>query len=242
MNRNKCLALARPLLYALPSDDASKDLAKMHGKGPRMTTRIDRDGSLVTALRRGDPTAAEDLVSAYGDRAYRLATRITRDPQDAEEAVQDAFLSAIRKIDSFRGESAFGSWLYRIVANAAYQHCRRRRGRVADVSLDKLLPMFDEHGRHVAPVADWSMTVDDPARQTELRMVLSSVIAELPADYRVVELLRDIDGLSHQEIAETLGLSVANVRTRVHRARLFLRKRLEAHLSSAGIESTPSVA
>ncbi len=242
MNRNKCLALARPLLYALPSGDASKDLAKMHGKGPRMTTRIDRDGSLVTALRRGDPTAAEDLVSAYGDRAYRLATRITRDPQDAEEAVQDAFLSAIRKIDSFRGESAFGSWLYRIVANAAYQHCRRRRGRVADVSLDKLLPMFDEHGRHVAPVADWSMTVDDPARQTELRMVLSSVIAELPADYRVVELLRDIDGLSHQEIAETLGLSVANVRTRVHRARLFLRKRLEAHLSSAGIESTPSVA
>ena len=203
---------------------------------------MNRNKCLALAFRRGDPTAAEDLVSAYGDRAYRLATRITRDPQDAEEAVQDAFLSAIRKIDSFRGESAFGSWLYRIVANAAYQHCRRRRGRVADVSLDKLLPMFDEHGRHVAPVADWSMTVDDPARQTELRMVLSSVIAELPADYRVVELLRDIDGLSHQEIAETLGLSVANVRTRVHRARLFLRKRLEAHLSSAGIESTPSVA
>jgi len=143
--------------------------------------------------------------------------------------VQDAFLFAIRKIDSFRGESAFGSWLYRIVANAAYQHCRRRGGRVADVSLDKLLPMFDEHGRHVAPVADWSMTVDDPARQMELRMVLSSAIAELPADYRVVELLRDVDGLSHQEIAETLGLSVVNVRTRVHRARLFLRKRLEAH-------------
>ena len=219
-----------------------RELAEMHGKGPRMTTRIDRDGSLVTALRRGDPTAAEDLVSAYGDRAYRLATRITCDPQDAEEAVQDAFLSAIRKIDSFRGESAFGSWLYRIVANAAYQHCRRRGGRVADVSLDKLLPMFDQHGRHVAPVADWSMTVDDPARQMELRMVLSSAIAELPADYRVVELLRDVDGLSHQEIAETLGLSVANVRKRVHRARLFLRKRLEAHLSSAGIESTPSVA
>ena len=90
-----------------------RELAEMHGKGPRMTTRIDRDGSLVTALRRGDPTAAEDLVTAYGDRAYRLATRITGNPQDAEEAVQDAFLSAIRKIDSFRGESAFGSWLYR---------------------------------------------------------------------------------------------------------------------------------
>src|SRR5438876_4030569 len=119
---------------------------------PSMTTRIDRDGSLVAALRRGEPTAAEDLVAAYGDRACRLATRITGNPQDAEEAVQDAFLSLIRKIDTFRGDSAFGSWLYRIVANAAYQHCRRRGGRVADVSLDKLLRTFDEHGRPVAPV------------------------------------------------------------------------------------------
>ena len=209
-----------------------RELAEMHGKGPRMTARIDRDGSLVTALRRGDPTAAEDLVSAYGDRAYRLATRITCDPQDAEEAVQDAFLSAIREIDSFRGESAFGSWLYRIVANAAYQCCRRRRRRRgADVSLDKLLPVFDEHGRHVAPVADWSMIVDDPARQTDLRMVLRTAIDELPTDYRAVVVLRDVEGFSHQEIAESLGLTVVNVKTRVHRARLFLRKRLEAHLS-----------
>jgi RNA polymerase sigma-70 factor (ECF subfamily) len=198
-----------------------------------MTTRIDRDGSLVTALRRGDPTAAEDLVTGYGDRAYRLATRITCDPQDAEEAVQDAFLSAIRKIDSFCGESAFGSWLYRIVANAAYQRCRRRRRRGADVSLDKLLPMFDEHGRHVAPVADWSMTVDDPARQTEVRMVLRTAIDELPADYRAIVLLRDVEGLSHHEIAETLGLTAVNAKSRVHRARLFLRKQLEAHLGGA---------
>jgi len=205
-----------------------------------MTTRIDRDGSLVTTLRRGDPTAAEDLVSAYGDRAYRLATRITCDPQDAEEAVQDAFLSAIRKIDSFRGESAFRSWLYRIVANAAYQCCRRRR-RSADVSLDKLLPVFDEHGRHVAPVADWSMIVDDPARQTELRMVLRTAIDELPAGYRAVVVLRDVEGCSHQEIAESLGLTVVNVKMRVHRARLFLRKRLEADLSIADVESMPSV-
>jgi len=91
--------------------------------------------------------AAEDLVATYGDRVCRLATRITCNLWDAEEAVQDAFLSAIRKIDSFRGESAFGSWIYRIVANAAYQHCRRRGGHVAGVSLDKLLPTFDEHGR-----------------------------------------------------------------------------------------------
>ena len=206
-----------------------------------MTTSSNRDGALVAALRRGDPTAAEDLVAAYGDRAYRLATRITGNPQDAEEAVQDAFLSAIRKIDSFRGESAFGSWLYRIVANAAYQRCRSRRGRGADISLDELLPAFDEHGRHVAPVPDWSMSVDDPARQTELRIVLSAAIDKLPADYRAVVVLRDIEERPHREIAEILGLTVVNVKMRVHRARLFMRKRLEAHLSIAGDDSMPSV-
>src|SRR5215470_4106646 len=102
--------------------------------GRSMVTVSDRDGTLVAALRRGDPMAAEALLAAYGDRACRLATRITGNAQDAEEAVQDAFLSVIRKIDTFRGDSAFGSWLYRIVANAAYQRCRSR-GRGADVPL-----------------------------------------------------------------------------------------------------------
>jgi RNA polymerase sigma-70 factor, ECF subfamily len=215
-----------------------RTIARDVGAAPKavLEARIDRDGSLVAALRRRDPTAAEDLVAAYGDRACRLATRITGNAPDAEEAVQDAFLSVIRKIDTFRGESAFGSWLYRIVANAAYERCRRRRRRGIDVSLDSLLPAFDENGRHVAPVTDWSMSVDDPTRQMELRMVLSAAIEELPADYRAVVLLRDIEGLSHQEIAETLGLTVVNVKARVHRARLFLRKRLEAHLSIAGVE------
>ena len=196
-----------------------------------MTTQTDRDDSLVAALRRGDPTAAEDLVAAYGDRASRLAYRITGNAHDAEEAVQDAFLSAIRKIDSFRGESAFRSWLYRIVANAAYQCCRTRRRRGADVSLDKLLPAL-EHGRHVAPVADWSMIVDDPARQTELRMVLRTAIDELPAHYRAVVVLRDVEGFSYHDIAESLGLTVLTVKMRVHRARLVLRKQLEAYLST----------
>jgi len=206
-----------------------------------MTTSSDRDGALVAGLRSSDPTAAEDLVAAYGDRACRLATRITRNAQDAEEAVQDAFLSVIRKIDSFRGDATFGSWVYRIVANAAYQSCRRHRRRSADVSLDKLLPVFDQYGRHVAPIADWSTSIDDPARQTELRMVLGAAIEELPADYRTVVVLRDVEGRPHREIAETLGLTVVNVKMRVHRARLFLRKRLEAHLSIAGDESMPSV-
>jgi RNA polymerase sigma-70 factor, ECF subfamily len=214
----------------------------MNGNSLTVTTRIDRDARLVAALRRGDPTAVEDLVATYGDRACRLATRITGNAQDAEEVVQDALLSVIRKIDLFRGDSAFGSWLYRIVTNRACEHGRSRRRRGADISLNNLLPVLDEHGRHVAPIADWSMSVHDPAHQTELRMVLTSAIGELPADYRAVVLLRDVDGLSNQEIAETLGLTVVNVKARVHRARLFLRKRLEAYFSTAGVESMESVA
>src|SRR5262245_54517748 len=209
----------------------------MQSTGRPMTTRSDRDRPLVAALRRGDPTAADDLVAAYGDRAGRLATRITRNAQDAEEAVQDAFLSVVRKIDAFRGDATFGSWVYRIVANAAYRSCRRRRRRGADVPLDKLVPVFDWYGRHVAPLSDWSMLVDDPARHTELRTVLGAAIEELPADYRTVAVLRDVEGFSHREIAEGLGLTVANVKVRAHRARLFLRKRLQAHRSTPAMPS-----
>src|SRR5256886_4865222 len=103
-------------------------------------TRIDRDRPLVIALRRREPTAAEQLVATYGDRAYRLAIRITGNDADAEEVVQDAFWSVVRKIETFKGESAFGSWLYRIVANAAYQNLRGRRVRRTDRSFDQVLP------------------------------------------------------------------------------------------------------
>ena len=144
-------------------------MLQIHGSRPGVVhTRADRDCSLVGALRRGEPTAADSLVATYGDRAFRLAIRITGNAEDAEEVVQDALWSVIRKIEMFRGDSAFGSWLYRVVANAAYQRLRKRRGRSADVSLDTVLPVFDRHGRHAEPVADWSMipTASSPTRRT----------------------------------------------------------------------------
>jgi RNA polymerase sigma-70 factor (ECF subfamily) len=188
--------------------------------------RADRDLDLLEALRQHDPTAAERLVVTYGERAYRLATRVTGNQQDAEEVVQDAFWTVVRRIDTFRGESAFGSWLYRIVANAAYQKLRGRQSRSRDLSLDEVLPSFDAHGRHVGPMDDWSPRVDDPSVQTELRMALTSAIDELPPVAQTVLVLRDVEGLSNLEIAEALGLSVPIVKARVHRARLFLRKQL----------------
>ena len=194
--------------------------------------RADRDGDLLEALRQREPTAAERLVTKYGDRAYRLATSITGNGQDAEEVVQDAFWAVVRKIDGFRGESAFGSWLYRIVANAAYQKLRTRQSRRRDLSWDEALPFFDEQSRHVVPMTDWSPRVDDPAVQTELRVALTAAINELPAEYRTVLMLRDVEGLSNPEIAELVGLSVPVVKTRVHRARLFLRKQLGDAMTS----------
>jgi RNA polymerase sigma-70 factor, ECF subfamily len=176
-------------------------------------------------------------LATYGDRACRLATRITANPQDAEEAVQDAFWCVIRRIDTFRGESAFGSWLYRIVANAAYQKLLRRAARRRELSLDEMLPAFDHRGKHVEPVPDWSASVDDPARQTELRAALSAAIEELPPDYRAVVVLRDVEGLAHCEIGDALGLTIGSVKTRVHRVRLFLRQRLERHLSPSRAEA-----
>ena len=159
---------------------------------------------------------------------------ITRNAADAEEVVQDAFWSVTRKIDSFRGEAAFGSWVYRIVANAAYQKLRRRANELTGISLVELLSSPQGDGRHGMRMFDWSARTDDPSVQTELRAALSSAISELPPQYRAVVFLRDAEGLSVAEVAESLGMSVVNVKSRAHRARLFLRKRLSAFMSTTG--------
>lgn len=197
--------------------------------GPR---KPDRDAALVERLRRQDPGAAEDLIATYGDRVYRLAIRITSNEQDAEEVVQDALWTAARKIDTFKGESAFGSWLYRITANTAYQKLRGRQAKRHEVPWEDLFPTFDELGQHVDPVSDWSPKVEEPALQNELRRVLSTAIDDLPEDYRTTFLMHDVEGLSNPEIAETLGISLPAVKSRVHRSRLFLRARLSRYLAA----------
>jgi RNA polymerase sigma-70 factor (ECF subfamily) len=189
-------------------------------------SRIDRDRRLVAALRRRDCGAAERLLATYGDRAYRLAVAITRNVADAEEIVQDAFWAAVDKADTFRGESAFGSWLYRIVANAAYRMIRGRAGRGREIALDEVLPPFREDGRRAAPVADWMPAVDDPERRAHVRLALAASLAALPVECRTAVLMHDLEGLSTDEVADTFAITVANAKSRVHRARLFLRKRL----------------
>jgi len=188
--------------------------------------RVDADAELVEALRRQEPDAAERLVERFGDRVYRLTMRITGSREDAEEAVQDALWTAARKIDSFKGESAFGSWLYRIAANSAYQKLRTRKQRSREIPMDEVLPSLDGDGRHFEPMDDWSNRVDERALQGELRDVLEQAIDALPADYRTALVLHDVEGLSNPDIAESLGISLPAVKSRVHRSRLFVRKRL----------------
>jgi len=204
-----------------------------------MPAQPDRDEELLGALRQREPAAAERLVVTYRDRAYRLAARITHDGQDAEEVVQDAFWAVVRKIDSFRGESAFGTWLFRIVANATYQKLRSRQSRRRDVPWDEALAvsMLDGQGRPVVPMSGWSWCVDDHSARQGLRAALTGAIDELPLAYRTVLVLRDVQGRSSHETAELLSLSVPAVKTRVHRARSFLRKELGDVMAT--LEVTP---
>jgi RNA polymerase sigma-70 factor, ECF subfamily len=195
--------------------------------------RVDVDAELVEGLRREEPEAAERLVERYGDRVYRLAMRITGLNEDAEEAAQDALWTAARKIHMFKGESAFGSWIYRITANAAYQKLRTRRQKSAEIALDDVLPALDGDGRHFEPMDDWSNRVDEQALQGELRGVLQQAIDGLPADYRTALVLHDVEGLSNPDIAEALGISLPAVKSRVHRSRLFVRKQLADYLKTA---------
>ncbi len=199
---------------------------------------IDRDEDLIEALRVGDPAGAERLVSMFGDRAYRLAIAITGNQQDAEEAVQDAFWNVIRKIDTFRGDAALGSWIYRITTNAAYRSRRGGARRRDEISLDEILPFFHEDGSHADPVVDWSTEIDDPAVQTELRSALTSALKELPDHYRAVITLHDVEGLSMAEVADCLDITVPTAKARAHRARLLLRQRLAGFMSGAtsGVE------
>jgi len=187
---------------------------------------IDPDAALVEQIRRGEAGAVEGLVGAYGERVYRLAIRITGNASDAEEVVQDTLLAASRKIDTFRGTAAFGSWVYRITANAAYQKLRAKRSKRNEVSWQDLAPSFDDKGQRMEVTVDRSKGPKDPAVEGELRSVLCGAIDELPVNFRTPFLLHDVEGLSNPEIAETLHLKLGTVKSRVHRARLFLQRRV----------------
>jgi RNA polymerase sigma-70 factor (ECF subfamily) len=194
--------------------------------------RVDRDAALLEALRRGNPQAMEQLVETYADRVYRLTFRITGSKEDAEEATQDALWTAGRKIGTFKGDSAFGSWLYRIAANAAYMKLRARKAKAREIAIDDVLPALDDGGLHFEPMDDWSLRVEEQTLNGELREVLDTAIAELPPEYRAALVLHDVEGMPNPDVAEALGISLPAVKSRIHRSRLYLRKRLADYMQA----------
>ena len=195
----------------------------------------DTDVAIIDRLRAGDPSVLESLIERYSPRVYRVAVGITRSHDDAEEVVQDVFLTLFRKIDSFEGRSALGTWLYRIAANAALIKQRGRRAEL-EVKLEDYLPTFKTDGHREGDraflLADWSQTPEAELLSGEAREIMEQALAQLPDHYRAVLVLRDVEELSNEEVAETLGESVATVKSRLHRARMALREQLTRNLGA----------
>lgn len=196
-------------------------------------TDHDVERVLIASLRDGDLGALEALMARYGDRVFRLAYGICRNEADAEEVAQDVFLTVFRKIDTFEGKSAFWTWLFRITTNSALIKRRGKRFEI-EVSLEQYLPAWRPDGHRAGErsfvLRDWSPSPEGELLSGEVREVLHRAIDALPPDYRAVLVLRDVEGLSNEDVAGVVGETVACVKSRIHRARMVLRERLTTHL------------
>jgi len=192
------------------------------------TTVQDDDRILLTRAQAGDMSAFEELVGRHEEKVYGLALRMTRSEADAAEIAQDTFLSAYQHLGEFRGEAAFGSWVHRIAANNALM--RLRREKVLDIVSDELAgPEFTDRGSLAeVPESDWSKRADDKVLDDELGRAIQEATDALPEGYREVFLLKDVEGLSYEEISEMVGISIPAVKSRLHRARLALREAIDA--------------
>jgi RNA polymerase sigma-70 factor, ECF subfamily len=184
------------------------------------------DDALVVRAQGKDVAAFEELLGRYEEKLYRLAMRFVRNESDAQEILQDVFLSAWRKLPGFEGRAQFGSWMYRVTVNAALMFLRSRN-RHPEVMLEDMEPGVlsktteaSVHGLN----EDWSRRPDDQLQSEELRRHIQGAVDSLPDGLRTVFLVRDVEGLSTEETAELLGLSLPAVKTRLHRARLALRE------------------
>lgn len=185
------------------------------------------DARLVEALREGSEKAYEELVRVHGGRMLAVARRLLGDSEDAPDAVQDAFVSAFRSIDSFAGQARVSTWLHRIVVNAALMKLRTRR-RKPEQPIDDLLPVFEADGHRRDPGSPWQPA--ERLEQHEVRRLVRDSIARLPDAYRTVLVLRDIEEIETAEVASLLGVNTGVVKTRLHRARQALRALLDPHL------------
>ena len=191
------------------------------------------DQALVEKAKTGDYQAFEALVNRYEGKVYRLSMRMLRNQEDAEDALQEAFLQVYRGLKGFEGRSSFSTWLFRLATNVCLMKIRHRETEPA-----RLLPLEDylprhEEGEH-PHIQDWPDKPEEVLLTKESREKMLEALEKLPPEYRAVFILRDVEGFSNAEAGEALGISVAAVKSRLHRARLTLRGMLSDYFEKMG--------
>jgi RNA polymerase sigma-70 factor (ECF subfamily) len=207
---------------------ASKVAALSAPNPHRFSSKVVREDEpvLVAAAKSGDAAAFEELVNRYERKIFRLTMNITRNREDAEDAMQDAFMKAYSHLNNFQEDSRFYTWLVRIAANEALMRLRKRRPN--QVSLDE--PVEGEDDLMRREIQDWGPSPEQRLAQSEMHKILDQVIDQLDPDFRTVFVLRDIEELSTEETAAALGISVPAVKSRLLRARLKLRQKLDRYM------------
>ena len=194
------------------------------------------DADLLDRIRREEPGAFEAFVERYGDRIYRFGRRMCIDAENAGDVLQETLIAAYRSLERLEHPEALRSWVYRVAANACLMMQRRTKTADAiEVSLDELLPRGDED--RAVEIPGVSSLPDEEAARAELGEKVQRAVGDLPPHYRIVLVMRDMDGLSTRETAEALGLEDSAVKMRLHRARLMLRKTLEKSFADSRAEA-----
>jgi len=189
----------------------------------------ERDAALLQRLQDREPAAFEELVRDQAGRMLAVARRLMKSEDEAEDAVQEAFVSAFKAIDAFKGDSLLSTWLHRIVVNASLMRLRAKQRR-PETSIEEMLPRFQEDGVFQDMPVPWRTTSEGLIHQEQVRRLVREQIDRLPETYRTVLLLRDIEELDTAETAEVLQITPNAVKIRLHRARLALRQLLDEHL------------
>ena len=197
-------------------------------KNPNPKIIKDKDYDLVQAINAGQHDLFHDLVKRYEQKLYNFSLRMCRNPSDAEDMVQETFLNVFRYLKDFRYETKFKNWLYRIAASTCIK--KRRKSKFAperELSLEEFIRKDEAEAQAQTP--EWALMPLESLLNAELSEMINQAIQELPEKYRLVIVLRDIEGFSTAETAQILGLSASNVKVRLHRARLFLREQLKGY-------------
>jgi RNA polymerase sigma-70 factor (ECF subfamily) len=185
----------------------------------------EEDEILVREFKEGNLEAYDKIVERYQKKIYGLSFNLCRNQMDAQDVTQEVLLTLFRKIETFQGKSAFSSWVYRITLNATYMRLRSKK-KEPNVSIDDLMPSLNGAGYQQEKIQDWSEDTESLLFDNETRETIQKAVDLLPEKEKVVFILRDVEGLSTEKVSGILDLTIPAVKSRLHRARLFLRKKL----------------